>query len=263
MMLNSQDDLFKEETKNADASDNTERKEVIVRDEKAEFSKRFNMVLDYLDIAPKQKCRQVVVAKMFSVSQKGARKWLEGEAIPESKRIPEFIERLKSARITGEWLFHGNPLYAPDWIAGKNGRASNLKPGPDLKRTVPLLSGKAAVQWQETMRNIESDTPWVQTTADVGPQAYAMIMMGDSMTNPHGSPSIPHGYTVIIDPEVEPVSGSIVAARIDDHSDVILKMLVIDGPKRYLKALNSAYPVIEIDDSCVFCGTVKKVSFDL
>ncbi len=46
-------------------------------------------------------------------------------------------------------------------------------------------------------------------------------------------------------------------------NEATIKKLVIDGPKRYLKPLNPAYPVIEIDSSCTICGVVRKVEFDV
>lgn len=41
---------------------------------------------------------------MFGVSQNGARKWLEAESIPSTKRIPQIADRLG---ISAEWLLTG------------------------------------------------------------------------------------------------------------------------------------------------------------
>jgi transcriptional regulator with XRE-family HTH domain len=72
--------------------------------EKLAFAKRLNEACDMAGIPPKGKGRQQTIAKMFGVTQKGARKWLEGEAIPETKRIPEISRAL---RVAGEWLLTG------------------------------------------------------------------------------------------------------------------------------------------------------------
>lgn len=93
--------------------------EPMVTDEKrrAEFSSRFNAALDYIDFPPKGKARQTKLGEWFKVTQKGARKWIEGEAIPKQTRHQEVIEKLnkRGACITGEWLFYGDQSKAPDW----------------------------------------------------------------------------------------------------------------------------------------------------
>jgi len=57
---------------------------------RAEFSKRLNELCDEKGLPLKGQGRQLAVAKLFGVSQKGARKWLEGEAMPETSRMPKF-----------------------------------------------------------------------------------------------------------------------------------------------------------------------------
>lgn len=48
-----------------------------------EFARRFNVLCDDRGVPPKGKGRQQSVAKIFKVSQKAARKWLEGIGFPE------------------------------------------------------------------------------------------------------------------------------------------------------------------------------------
>lgn len=89
---------------------------MVTLDAKAKFSERLNDALDQCDIVKKGHGRQTAVAKMFRVSQKGARKWLEGEAIPNTKRLPEIAIRLET---TTEWLLTGrNPASPPSATLG-------------------------------------------------------------------------------------------------------------------------------------------------
>lgn len=78
------------------------------------FAARFNRALDELprDLRPPPKGagRQQFVAKMFRVSQKGARKWLEGEALPRLSRIPQIA---KKCGVNGEWLLTGQGSMRP------------------------------------------------------------------------------------------------------------------------------------------------------
>lgn len=73
-------------------------------DAKALFAARLNDCCDKAEIPPKGKNRQATVAKRFSVSQKGARKWLEGEGLPTLEKA---IEIAKSFRVALEWLLTG------------------------------------------------------------------------------------------------------------------------------------------------------------
>lgn len=72
--------------------------------EKAEFSARLNAILDDLGVPPKFEGRQVEVARLFGVTQKGARKWLEGESIPAYEVCVEVARR---AGVHYEWLMTG------------------------------------------------------------------------------------------------------------------------------------------------------------
>lgn len=70
---------------------------------RAAFAKRLNELLDEIGVPAKHRGRQVAVAKMFGVSQKGARKWLEGEALPEDHRIPGMAEQLNTTEEHLRW----------------------------------------------------------------------------------------------------------------------------------------------------------------
>lgn len=83
------------------------------------FAQRLNQALDNLTIMgpegrrvpfpPKEKGRQAESHKLFGRSQKGCRRWLEGEGWPE-KNDWQFIA--KQCRVRTEWLFFGEgPMY--------------------------------------------------------------------------------------------------------------------------------------------------------
>jgi hypothetical protein len=68
------------------------------------FGKRFNQLCDEQGIPPKGKNRQKIVGIRFSVTQQGARKWLEGEGFPEMEKA---IEIAISFNVCVEWLLTG------------------------------------------------------------------------------------------------------------------------------------------------------------
>lgn len=77
---------------------------VVNEREKIEFADRLNTICDERGIPPKGQARQVTLAKILQVSQKGARKWLEGEGFPSTARA---IEIARWGRVSYEWLMTG------------------------------------------------------------------------------------------------------------------------------------------------------------
>lgn len=247
---------------------------MVTIDRYKEFSQRLNAALDHINFPPKGKNRQQKLGDLFNVGQKGARKWLESEAIPKQVRHQEIIEKLNEsgAEITGEWLFYGDQSKAPAWYRhlmnlndahhGKDVVKSNVEPGPSIKGKIPLINYVQAGKWEEIKEGYEA-LEWIETTTKVSSNAFALRVIGDSMTNPYGSPSIPEGFIVIVDPSIQEQNGSIVVARLENSNEAMLKQLIIDGPHRYLKPLNPNYKTIEINEHCIICGVVKRAQFDL
>jgi transcriptional regulator with XRE-family HTH domain len=79
--------------------------------ERLAFATRFNLACDRGGIPPKGRGRQRAVGRLFGVSQEAARKWLEGECFPDTKRVPAMARRLG---VKAEWLLAGDdPHPAP------------------------------------------------------------------------------------------------------------------------------------------------------
>lgn len=72
--------------------------------EREAFAARLNELCDDMKLPPKGEGRQVALAKKFEVSQKGARKWLEAESMPQTQKI---IEIARWACVSTEWLLSG------------------------------------------------------------------------------------------------------------------------------------------------------------
>lgn len=131
--------------------------------------------------------------------------------------------------------------------------------------SVPLISAVQAGEWSAIVDDFlpgDADK-WIETTAKVGPSAFALKVVGDSMTNPNGMPSIPEGFIVIVDPDVEPINGRVVVARLESQTEATIKKLVIDGPNKYLMPLNPRYDKIVINGDCTIVGVVVKMEYDL
>ena len=142
---------------------------------------------------------------------------------------------------------------------------ANTEQGPDITGKVPLISWVQAGAWEEVIDNFHPGDAedWIDTTANVSSQSFALRIKGDSMTNPHGTPSIPEGSMVVVDPNAHCDNGNIVVARLEDSMEATIKKLVIDGGQRYLKPLNPAYPTIAINGNCHIIGRAVRLELDL
>lgn len=204
---------------------------------------RIQQRLDYLkmtqdELAKKAGCSQVAIQKVIS---------------GKTKKPRNILEIARSLETTPGQLVYGTGAET----------ASNVAPAPDIKALVPVISHVQAGKWTEMDNQLNEPEEWRETTAKVSNSAFALRVVGDSMVNPNGFPSIPEGSVVIVDPELPADNGKIIVARLDDTEEAVLKKLVIDGPNKYLKALNPDYKAIPINGNCTIIGVVKKVEIDL
>lgn len=245
-----------------------------------EFSQRLNAVLDFINFPPKGKNRQKILGDLFHVGQKGARKWLESEAMPKQTRHPEFIEKLnkQGADITGEWLFYGDQSKAPLWYkqltaqmegqldgitgnikAAAHPLVNNIEIGPDTRGYVPLISWVQAGDWCDAVVSYEppSAEDWLPCPVSHGPRTYALRVKGDSMTSPYpGQRSYPEGTIIYVDPDRSIINGCRIVARQPFSNEVTFKEYREDSGTRYLKPINPQYQMQEIGDDTRICGVV-------
>lgn len=125
------------------------------------------------------------------------------------------------------------------------------------KGQFPVISWVSAGAWSEAIepyhrKNIDR---WYETTADCSEQGFWLDVKGDSMTSPVGL-SIPEGMAILVDPEVEPINGKLVVAKLENENEATFKKLVIDAGRKFLKPLNPQYPMLEINGNCQIIGVV-------
>ncbi len=77
---------------------------MVIEERRQAFAARLNEALDDIKFPAKGRGRQQALADQMQVSQKGARKWLEGEAMPEQIRMEAMADWL---RVNFEWLAKG------------------------------------------------------------------------------------------------------------------------------------------------------------
>ncbi len=130
--------------------------------------------------------------------------------------------------------------------------------GPNQpKGKFPVISWVSAGEWAEAIEpyHRKSIDRWYETTVDCSEYSFWLEVKGDSMTSPVGL-SIPEGMMILVDPEVEAISGKLVVAKLDSENEATFKKLVMDAGRKFLKPLNPQYPLMEIDGNCRIIGVV-------
>jgi SOS-response transcriptional repressor LexA len=134
------------------------------------------------------------------------------------------------------------------------GESANVAPAPTHRR-VPLISWVQAGTWQDVVDNFhpgQADEWALAFDSLPGKNAFALRVVGDSMTNPiQGRMSFPEGTIIIVDPGRAAGPGDYVIAKDVQTQQATFKQLATDGGRWYLRPLNPAYPTVEIDDPAV------------
>lgn len=221
--------------------------------DKQGFSDRLNAVLDAAGVVKIGEGRQGVLKKIFKVSDKGARKWIQGESIPRYERLLEIVDRYKQTGVTVEWLLSGDQKLSPfrNKITENaiDYRSKNMEM-PAWK--VPIISWVRAGEFTECTDNTQAEetTEWIGTTTKPQTYTFALRIIGDSM-----EPLFTEGMLIIIEPEFEALPGDYVIAKNGDEAT--FKQLIKDGSDYYLKPLNSRYPIKPLGESKII-GVVRE-----
>jgi SOS-response transcriptional repressor LexA len=140
----------------------------------------------------------------------------------------------------------------------------NVSPARDLQREVPLISWVQAGDWNNLVDNFQPGHAerWIATYAKVSKHAFALRIIGDSMTNPSGAPSFPDGTIIIVDPERAAEPGKFVVVRQNADTECTFKQLMRDAGRHYLKPLNPRYPLLEMLPDAVVSGVLVQSVMD-
>ncbi len=226
--------------------------------DKQAFSARLNKILDLAGVPESGKGRQGALAKTFNVSDKGARKWIVGEAVPRYEMLKKITEKYKKTGVTVEWLLSGDPNLSPFNALGANeNSATYTLHAHKIKGLVPVLSTVQAGQWceEKEIKMLQHVEKWIPCISTHGENTYALRVEGDSMTSTHGR-SYPEGCYILVDPDKVITNGCRVVATIALNNEVTFKEYRHESGKHYLKPLNSQYPIIEMTPEMKICGVV-------
>jgi SOS-response transcriptional repressor LexA len=138
------------------------------------------------------------------------------------------------------------------WLDRNN---ANVEAGPEQRGDVPVISWVQAGQWCDAADSYEPGIAdeWLPCPVGHSKNTFALRVRGVSM-----EPKYQDGDIIFVDPHRHADNGSRVIVRLDDQKEVTFKQLVIEGDRKYLRALNPAWPeqIIEINGNATICGVV-------
>jgi SOS-response transcriptional repressor LexA len=154
-------------------------------------------------------------------------------------------------KVDPHWLATGEGEMIP-LAAEQRHEPSNVTPLASRAK-VPLISWVQAGEFSDVLDIFHPGeaVQWEDAiTVTPSRGAYALMVEGDSMQNKQGTSTydFPPGTILIVDPERSCNANDFVIAKDVATQKATFKQLVTDGSRWYLKAINSQYPTIEIDD---------------
>lgn len=127
---------------------------------------------------------------------------------------------------------------------------------------VPIIARIPLISWTDAGRycaegvfpanfNPEDVKAWIPVAPRTSDRAFALTVPDDSM-----SPEFQEGEYIIVDPTVRGDHNRFLVANMGPNSTPTFKQLIVHGNKKYLKPLNSRYPLIDVQEDLHVCGVV-------
>lgn len=189
------------------------------------------------------------LAELLGVTQGGLGHWLNGRREANITVIAKIFSILQ----------------LPNFVVNSDGSVNEPKADYNVsfrahhepKGSFPVISWVSAGEWMEAVEpyHRKAIDRWFETTVSCSDDSFWLDVKGDSMTSPVGL-SIPEGMVILVDPDVEPINGKLVVAKLEGDNEATFKKLVVDAGKRFLKPLNPQYPMIPINGNCRIIGVV-------
>ena len=124
----------------------------------------------------------------------------------------------------------------------------------------PVMRKAPILNWQDlptilTGSLMLESKEWVGCPQTTGDNSFALEVQNDVMTSNTGR-SYPTGTLIFVDQDRNPKTGDRVIAIDRETKESVFREYVIDGGVRYLKPLNTAYPIQQCSQDTHIIGVV-------
>lgn len=217
-------------------------------DHLAEFSDRLNEALEKKGLPVRGRATEL--ANYFKITPKAAGKWINGEALPDTKRI---IDLSKWLGVGVEWLLTGQDV--PVKLDNNVDLSQKI---PLEGRPVPVISWVAAGSF-DSIETILKDTKvdeHLPPLRECGKNGYGLIVVGNSM-----KPEFKPGDRIYVNPDIQTFdlkTDDLVIIACSGDTEATFKKLIIEGGDKYLQPLNPNWPeqIIKLTEDCRLVGKV-------
>jgi SOS-response transcriptional repressor LexA len=129
-------------------------------------------------------------------------------------------------------------------------------PQPVVARC-PVLPWEKAVNWPHNKSEIlrDSKTEALAQKIILGSNCYALKINNDAMTDTSRKQSFNEGSYIIVDPDLNFKSGSLIVA-VENSKEMLFRRYVKEGSREYLFAYNSNYDPVKMNEAIKICGVV-------
>ena len=185
------------------------------------------------------KLTQKDIAQKLGVSHPSVVYWEKGKNIPTGKYLYELAKILNTN---------------PEWVL--DGKSTTVTPLSKMHERIKWLPVITSVQAGMLTEQIDYDdceyVPYLDKCSD---NSFCMKVEGDSMDS-GDSNALKEGSIVVVDRDLIPNNGNIIIAKLSSTNATTIKKYIEDAGKTYLKPLNPAYPVIEVNEPMEIVGVV-------
>lgn len=188
-----------------------------------------------------------LLARKLGVTRGAITHYMTGRRQPPLGQFQKLAAILK---VDPAWLLYGTDTKSEPMRSEAKNKATQFP--------IPILSWNQTVEFANVMKLEKHEIKeFVPNFYLDKPEWFALRVQGDSMTAAHGSnKSFHEGDIIIIDPTKKPSHGSFVVALLPKAKEATFKQLVVDGGVKFLKPLNTQYPMQQIEESAYVCGVV-------
>ncbi|EKO3662166.1 hypothetical protein M3929_001438 [Vibrio metschnikovii] len=216
---------------------------------KENFSERLNKACDEAGIPARGRAGYIQERLSRKISLTAIRKWIVGEAVPDTKRIAEI------AAIVGTTVENLLNTSAKNLASETKGDYGANVSSINYSSMVPVIS------WVQAGAFCNSETQVLPHDCEMilcpnkaaSSRTFALRVVGDSMTAPYGR-TYPEGTVIFVDPEKVAEPGMRVIAK-TDQGHTFKQLAENELGQRYLKPLNPHHQPI-FDGGIEICGVV-------
>ncbi|HLB43182.1 MAG TPA: XRE family transcriptional regulator [Gammaproteobacteria bacterium] len=125
--------------------------------------------------------------------------------------------------------------------------------------SIPIITWEETKNWEGIINKLKPDNhfDWVMVDPAIERGKFAIRVDGESMW-----PQFQTNTILIMVPEKEAKNRDFVIAYIKKSDEVVFRQLIVEGKYKFLKAINTIFPTIQLEDTDKIIGIVIQTRKD-